>query len=414
MNSFRSILALALLLRLIWAVLIPVVPISDSVAYDAFARTLVFHGVYGWNPDQPSAYWPVGTAAVYAGLYSIFGVAFVPIVALNVILGTAIVGATMWLARILFNARIAIVAGGLMAVWPSQIAFVTVLASELPFTLLVLLGAVAWYRPDLSSLVRGMMSGFAFGAAAYFRPVALLLPFVMCLSFIPNWRKLLAQVPTLTVSIIALAIVVTPWSIRNTALFGNFVLISTNGGANLWMGNNPGTRGYYMPLPSFTEAMTEYERDKALGEIARTYILENPVGFVERTLQKAVLFHLSETIAVGWNEEGIRDRFGEAALFPLKVLTQGFWIMALLLALIGIAIIARQWGIVSTVMNPIVLIWLYFTAVHAVIVIQDRYHFPCHPFIAILAAIAIVTIATRRLPLSVCQEERAANFASKS
>ena len=38
------------------------------------------------------------------------------------------------------------VAGFLMAIWPSEVAYVTVLASEIPFTFFVLLGCTALVR----------------------------------------------------------------------------------------------------------------------------------------------------------------------------------------------------------------------------------------------------------------------------
>jgi hypothetical protein len=44
----------------------------------------------------------------------------------------------------------------------------------------------------------------------------------------------------------------------------------------------------------------------------------------------------------------------------------------------------------NSLMHPIVLTWIYFTVVYAVTAVQDRYHFPSHPFIAMLAAMAIM------------------------
>ena len=55
----------------------------------------------------------------------------------------------------------------------------------------------------------------------------------------------------------AIAATIAPWSIRNNAVFGEFVLLSTNGGPNLWMGNNPDSTGFYMPLPSSVDGLSE-------------------------------------------------------------------------------------------------------------------------------------------------------------
>jgi 4-amino-4-deoxy-L-arabinose transferase-like glycosyltransferase len=395
-NSAASIvLAIAFILRLGWAILIPVVPLSDSAVYDIFAQTLAVHGVYGWAPDQPSAYWPVGTSAIYAALYAVFGHSYIPVVALNVALSTGIVDLTMRLGRIFFDDATAILAGGLMAIWPSQVAYVTILASELPFTFLLLLGFAAWFSPRLSNSVRAIVGGLAFGAASYFRPIALLLPIILWLSVVPSWQKLREQLPMLLLAMIVMGLSLTPWTVRNTRLFGHFVMVSTNGGANFWMGNNPDSDGFYTPEPTFTAGLSEYEQDKVLGAKAMQYVIAEPIAFVLRTIKKAALLHVGETIAVHWNEGGIKHRFGERALFPLKILTQSFWTGILLLAFAGLIVMTRERGIALTLMHPVVLTWIYFTAVFAITVAQDRYHFPYHPFISLLASIAVLAAIRR-------------------
>src|SRR4029078_13087040 len=96
-KSVLLVLVLAVALRLAWSTLIPVVPVSDGDAYDILARMIAEHGIYGWAPDRPTAYWPVGTAAIYAGVYFFFGLNYTAIVVLNIILSSAIVGLTIWL-----------------------------------------------------------------------------------------------------------------------------------------------------------------------------------------------------------------------------------------------------------------------------------------------------------------------------
>ena len=397
-------LAVAFVLRLAWAVSIPVIPVSDSVAYDSFARVLTEYGVYGWKPEEPSAYWPVGTSAIYGLIYLIFGHHFTPIVVLNIALGVGIVALTMWLGRVFFDSTTAIIAGALMAIWPSQVFYVTILGSELPFTFLVMLGVAAWSNQDKSTSYRALSSGLVFAGAAYVRPVALLLPIVLWLSALPSWQKLRQQFPTMVVAMFAMAIIITPWAARNTKLFGHFVLLSTNGGVTLWMGNNPLTDGGYMPDPAFVAPLNEYERDRVLGDEAKRYIVEHPVAFVIRSFKKAILLHLNETIAVHWNAEGIKQRMGEGAIFPFKLLTQGYWTSVLLLGLGGLGIMLRERGVMRTLAHPVVLIWAYFTGVYAVIIIQDRYHFPSQPFIAMLAAVAILFAARRVRPAAIGAE----------
>jgi hypothetical protein len=161
------------------------------------------------------------------------------------------------------------------------------------------------------------------------------------------------------------------------------------------MGNNPNSTGFYMSLPDSVMDLNEAQRDRLLGEAAKKYIIAEPGTFVLRTIKKAALLHFGETIAVHWNAEGIKRRLGESFLYPLKLINQLFWTVTLLLAILGLVMMIFTQGIVLSLVNPVVIIWIYFTAIYSVTTIQDRYHFPSHPFIAILAAIAILTFVKR-------------------
>ena len=389
------IIALAIVLRIIWAILISTVPVSDGRAYNILAHTLVDHHVYGWSAAEPSAFWPPGTSIVYAALYFLFGYRFLPIVIFNIICSTLIVGLTILLGRIFFDRVTAITAGVLMAIWPSEIAYVTILASELPFTLLVLLGMTVWFSERWTKSARAIASGLLFGAATYFRSVALLLPIALLFTEISDWQKFRNRLSTAALAMIIAFAIIAPWSIRNFGIFGHTQLLTTSDGVNLWMGNNPEATGFYMTPPADTDGMNEYDQNHLLGERAKQYIMTNPASFILRTIEKAGLLHAGETIAVYWNTDGIRQRFGEAALFPLKIIMEVFWLLVLLLALAAIIIMAYQHGIIRAFTHPAVLVWLYFTMVYAAILVADRFHFPSHPLIAMLAAMTNVAIITR-------------------
>jgi len=401
-NICWGILGAATVLRVIWAILITAVPVSDGEAYDLLAHTLIERGVYGWSAGQPSAFWPPGTSAVYAVLYYIFGYGLTSIVLFNIACSTAIVGLTIWLGQVFFDRTTALLAGALMAIWPSEVAYVTILASELPFTVLVLLGVAAWFKTSWSKLARAIFSGLLFGAATYFRSVALLLPIVLWLTAVTDWQKLRRQLPMMFLTMIVVISTVAPWTFRNYKVFDHVELLTSSDGVNLWMGNNPDATGFYMTTPADTAGLSEYDQNKILGERAKQYIIGRPVAFILRTIKKAVLLHAGETIAVHWNAQGIQQRFGERALLPIKAIMEGFWLTALLLALIGIAVLARDRGIISAFTHPVVLIWAYYTVIYGVILVVDRFHFPSHPFISILAAIATLAIImrARRKPLA--------------
>jgi len=134
--------------------------------------------------------------------------------------------------------------------------------------------------------------------------------------------------------------------------------------------------------------LNEVQLDRVFKDDAVAYIKQAPMAFVTRTLVKAVRLYERETIGVAWNKEGIERTFGRLGSGAVKVLSQAFWIGALLLFVMGCYFSARQ-GLVSFACHPAIATLAYFTLIYAIIVIQDRYHVPTDPVIAIFAAYAI-------------------------
>jgi hypothetical protein len=161
------------------------------------------------------------------------------------------------------------------------------------------------------------------------------------------------------------------------------------------MGNHPGTDGEYAPLPPGTPE-DELERSDHMKALALEALRADPTGFVWRTLWKAAKLHSRETIGVVWNERGVTALVGDTGATALKALSTAFWYAILLAALAGIVVLARQTSAWAALLSGPVWLWAYFTGVHAVIVVGDRYHMPAVPFVALLAALAVVAATTRR------------------
>ncbi|MGE3819426.1 MAG: hypothetical protein AB7I30_08325 [Isosphaeraceae bacterium] len=401
-TSVRAgVVALATLIRLGWALAVPVEPTSDCFAYELLARNLAEGHGYGFAPGQPSAYWPVGTSAVYAVLQGVMGPErwHVGAVGLNLALGALTVWLSMTMTRDWFGPRAGLCAGLLMAFWPGQVEFTTLLASELPFNACVLLALFAEGRDRWRPWVRVMFTGLALASASYVRPLALPLPLILA------WCRLVGpaagsrtprRVLLETAGVLAvMAVVIAPWTLRNARVLGRPVLISTNGGANLWMGNHPGSDGGYTELPPSVEALPEVQRDDLLGAEAKRFIREHPGTFARGALKKLVMTHDRENIGVVWNQPALSRKYGDRVLMPLKLLSTGYWWGALALGLVGAGVALRRLGILRASGLPPLALWGFFAAVHAVIVGGDRYHYPSVPFLAALAGLAIVSTWSR-------------------
>lgn len=389
------ILAIALVLRVAWALAVEVVPVSDSHAYDTFARNLIEHGVHGWTQDAPSAFWPVGTAAILSAVYWVFGESYAAVVVLNILVSLAVIGMVHALALTWFDRRVAVIAAAVLAVWPSLVMYVTVIASELFFMALVLAGMLAWERGARSRLSL-LGAGLAWAGACYVRPLALLLPVALLMGELlrdrTSWRaRSLGAAAVLLVMVAALS----PWTYRNKVVFGRPVLVSTNFGPTLWMGNNPETTGAYQEPPDWSLSLSEAQRDVELRRAALAHIAEAPARFVVRTVVKLAQLHTRETIAIAWNEVGIEQAFGRRSFGPLKALATGYWYLALLAAIAGLLLLGKRRGLAASLGHPASVGWFYFVGTHAVIIVSDRYHFPAIPFIAILAANSLGALMTR-------------------
>lgn len=420
-KSWLWVLALSAAIRIVWVVLVPVVPTSDCYVYDGAAQRLAQGLPYTIDAASTykTAHWPVGTAFMYSIVYRVFdpttsgyGAATV----LNVLISLAVVALTMAAAARWFGARAGTIAGLAMACWPMHIQFTTVIASEPVFTALMLGGMLLWPRLPVkkeddaagsnssarkSELALLAVSGMLFGLATLMRPTALLFPIVMAgIDFLRSRRVMWPAIHAAAAMVVLLA-VLSPWTIRNYREFGRVVLVSTNGGANMWMGNNPDTTGHYQLPPPMRPNQNEAQWDKDLGDQAKAFIKQEPVAFVKRTVTKAVRLHDRETIGVAWNLEGLKRFSSFFDTGPgsklLKAVSSGYWYLMLVLGSVGVVILARREGVWRALTHPTVVFFAYFTGVHAIMVIQDRYHYPITPMVASLASMAIAHVWTRRV-----------------
>lgn len=391
-RSLAALVFAAVVLRIIWATLIPISPESDAAAYDAFARTLSKHAVFGFVPEQPLAFWPPGTSLLYAAAYWLLGTGAVAVVATNIILSAALLLVTARVCARLYGPQIAVLAVVILTLWPTLVMYTTISASEIPYLLFTMLAVDAWTLPKRSVLVRAGLAGAAIGIATLVRPSAILLPGLLAVCQLALGRRtraeLLEQAKAVVVATVMALVLIAPWTIRNYQLLGSFVLVSTNGGVTLWMGNHPGTDGSFADLPEEVVALPEAERSRVLGEQAKAYIRQDPVAFARRAATKLWLLFGNESVGVGWNG-GIVERFGETTELFLKRFTQLTWALLFSAAMLGVLCHVRRFGLVGTLFAPMVMLIAYHAAIHAVVVSQERYHIGFAAPIAVLSALGI-------------------------
>lgn len=378
-----AILALAFALRLTWVLLVPVLPLSDSAMYDGFARGIAAGEGYHLPDGTLTAFWPVGTAALYAIVYSLFGSAGGVVAATNVALGVALVAATFALARRHFGQTVAVIAGIAAAIWPMWIAFTTVLSSELPFTLCLVMALLARGDERRPWWLRSLLSTALIVLAAYFRPTLLLLVVVLPLL---DWlvhrgsRRLAFE---LAIALVLTSALIAPWAIRNARVVGSAVPVSTNFGVNLWLGNHEGADGGYQDAPP-SSVGGEVGRDLDYRKQAKAWIMANPVGYLRLTGLRVIETFNRESIHVYWNERGLSP----ALMTPIKIVSTLYWWLVFGLSLIGVFLFLREK--LMRLFDPLIVVPAGVAAASLLIMASDRFHMPMMPFVATFAGVTVV------------------------
>lgn len=379
------VLILAFALRLAWALWVPVQPVSDPSVYDLLAKRLAAGLGYTWPDGSPTAYWPVGTSALYALIYATFGTSSLVVSLANLVLGVALVAATYGLASTQFSRPVSLLAAFLAAIWPTWIAFTTIPSSELPGNLFLVTGLACALSRTGQWWLWVIVSTVLLVGAAFFR--ANMLPFII---FVPllvaiRDRQLARFIPAGLLAVLVATLLIAPWAIRNQRIFGAIVPISTNLGANLWIGNNPSADGGYVDPPATGEEplpKNEVAQDRIYQRHAKAYILAHPLRYLELCARRLMLALDRETFGVGWNN-GLPDR----AKTPLKIVMTGYWYAIFLTALAGLALFV--WRRPANLLSPFVLVPAAALASPVLVMSTERYHYPIAPFVAIFAAFAL-------------------------
>jgi Tfp pilus assembly protein PilF/4-amino-4-deoxy-L-arabinose transferase-like glycosyltransferase len=156
------------------------------------------------------------------------------------------------------------------------------------------------------------LTGVIFGLAALTRPNILLVASILCLWMVWKFRgsvTLYAKLRRPFVFGLALVLTILPVTIRNYMVTGEFILISSQGGVNFYIGNNPVANGLSMVMPEVqldesvawdqfiptTNAAAEREAGKTLRDAEVSdfwtkktldWISRNPSDFLSLTARK--------------------------------------------------------------------------------------------------------------------------------
>jgi 4-amino-4-deoxy-L-arabinose transferase-like glycosyltransferase len=388
------ILACALIVRVTIVLYLDIVPVSDYAGYHSMAINLLAgRGLTdGENLAMLSAGYPL---FVLAPIFAVFGDSLLAAQLGNALLGVLSTWLIYRIAREVGAGRMGRLVGPLLFAFylPSWI-YAEYLAKENLMTPLmlgiVLLSlrclhdASAWV-----SLLLGVLIGLLAitgNAGLAILPVAFLALAMMPLSF----RGRVVRIGI--VGLVAM-LVIAPWLMRNSEVIGEPIL-NSNGGFNLYLGNNPAANGFFVSIADTPRGATwhqlreqgELVASNTLKTEAIDWIKRNPYDFLALAATKGRLFWMPPV----HEGKGVQSR--------VEVMTRWAWLgQYLLICTLALGSVAFvQWRNRGTG-----LLWLAvvgYTAVHMVFYVIFRYREPIMPLMILLAALAIESLLKGKQP----------------
>ncbi len=402
--GFLLVTGVAFLLRLAWNLTVHTYPISDFAWYHERAVGLIQGEGYSVH-GNPTAYWPIGYPLFLAALYKVFGVHFYVAKVFNIIMSSVTVGLTFLLGRNLWSFAGGLCAGILLAILPSQIEWTSVLCSEVLYTFLLVTSLYIFTlkKPEEQNWFHPLASGVLLGLGCLVRPVGLLLPLFLWFIYFFSTKNFKRGVVLGGILVASTLLTISPLTIRNYIVFKSFIPVSTNGGINLWQGNNPNaTGGYYWPSDPESNPLTPYfndevKRDQVARKLALEFICNNPDKFLRLGLVKLYNYYKDDRNALTFSLNPTYPRLSEKTKLRITNIANRYYQIFMLIALFGAAICFLRKEHVNNqfIFCTAITVILYFSGVHFVFPAWDRYRFPIMPMFSLFAGLGLTIILNR-------------------
>ena len=397
------IIAIAFVLRLLWALRVEVDPRTywrwDMTIYDHQAYALAKGKGFVDFAGMPSAHWPPGYPAVLAPLYRLTDNNLLSARLLNVVAGTTTVFLVYLLGAKAFNRRIGLLGAALLAVFPGQVFATSLIMTEVVFTFLfVLVLTVAVYTlfGDSGDRLRqapfwALLIGVLIGAATLVRGEGLLLAAIVPALLFLRRRPVRVALARSSLVVLGAAAVILPWTARNIVKMRAPIIISTSATEALWVGHHEGANGR---IADFTVAEQfegvpnpEYEvkRNNAALKQALQFIKGHPLEEVTLIPRRFVGLYAGDGAAIAWHGNPSTLSIDRARWLG-RLSDWYYWVIGGIAALGLPAWLSLREGR-KALLAAVVACW---TLLFSVVFFGDeRFHFAIMPIFCLWAAVSL-------------------------
>ncbi len=297
-------------------------PRDDEVHYDSIARSLARGGPYATEDGSRSSRAPAFPLLLGA-IYRVFGQRYEVARLAQALMGAAVCPVVLALGVRLFTPPVGILAALVCAVHPYAVFWSAYLLSEPLCVLLATASTWALVKADADPRWTPAWSSLC-ALSALTRPNMGLL-FVFGALWLA--RRGRTRVAACAGAVVVFCLLLFPWTLRNYAVHGRFVAITTKGGTVLWESNNPyvvgdpemrgrATHAPSLPEARLTEGLSEADADALYSRLALRFMREHWRELPELFLWKLLRLWNPLPELEGW----LRRVAASASIVPIFVL----------------------------------------------------------------------------------------------
>jgi tetratricopeptide (TPR) repeat protein len=394
-----GIFILAILIRLLYLNQIISTPIfyglaADSEKYDKLATHILKGNLTHKDFIYLNPFYPFFLALIYL----IFGQSRLAVAFIQGIIDSTSCIIIYYIAMMLFNKRVGIIAAFIYACYGIAIFYTGILLAPTVVIFFILLFIASLiFAEEKRQVIIFFISGILFGLAVLARPNVTLFLILLPLWFFTVLKNKLGihkSVQSFLLLLFGFFMVISLVIIRNYSIEKRF-FYSTQGGFSFYIGNNPGATGGFMspygisssPVEQVKTSVhyAEQELGKTLttSEASRywlfkglTFIKDNPLDAFFLLMKKCAFFWRKEEIPINIHFS-LSKRL--APIFRLPLISFGIIVP---FAILGIILSLKRWE------DTLLVTFFIFSCAVSVIIffISARYRLPIVPFLIIFTS----------------------------